>query len=104
MLLALLLMGTDPSPSLQQGVKEMVGKELNDPFSAQYAWQPVKDDYLYCGWVNAKNAFGAYVGYRPFMVIYSVNLKTKKADVDKASLKDFVVTKMCLDHGYRLTR
>lgn len=103
--LALLAATSDsPSRDLQAAIKESVGKQLADPFSAQYDWQPVKDDMLYCGWVNAKNSFGAYTGYQPFMVLYFTGNKSGKAKVVDASMTPTVVSKMCLDKGYRLTR
>lgn len=92
-----------PTPALQTAIKESIGKKLADPYSAQYEWQPVKNEMSYCGWVNAKNQFGAYTGLKPFMVLYSVGLKSKQTKVLSVSLTPAVVTKMCLDDGYRLT-
>jgi len=57
-----------------------------------------------CGWVNAKNGFGAYAGYQPFMVTYFVNEKSQKPTVLAAELEPFVVNRMCLKYGYHLTR
>lgn len=98
---------TSPPPIFtaeqQSAIKEAVGRKLNDPFSAQYEWQPVQDDASYCGWVNAKNAFGAYVGYKPFFVLYSIGAKTNKTTVYTVELDTSIVTKMCGDSGYRVT-
>ncbi|MFC3711261.1 hypothetical protein ACFOMD_01680 [Sphingoaurantiacus capsulatus] len=51
--------------------KEMVARDFRDPASLQ--WRDVRmvehggSDYL-CGEVNGKNGFGAYAGFRPFVV------------------------------------
>lgn len=104
MLMLIALLAAVPSPAMQTAIKEKVGKELSDPFSAQYDWQPVKNEMLYCGWVNAKNGFGAYAGYEPFMVLYSIGNKSGKVSVYSADLKPNIVTPMCIEKGYRLTR
>ena len=39
---------------------------LFDGASARWQWGPRKDADAYRGSVNAKNRFGAYVGWRPF--------------------------------------
>ena len=105
MLMSLLLVSAAVPPApVQSAIKEAVGKELADPFSAQYDWQPVKSEMLYCGWVNAKNKLGAYTGYQPFMVLYSVGNKSGKVSIYSTDLEPHVVTPMCLKEGYRLTR
>lgn len=53
-------------------VKAAVKAELKDPQSAQFrGLKPLKDDegkvYGYCGWVNAKNSYGGYVGESFFL-------------------------------------
>lgn len=39
--------------------------QLKDGASARWRFEPVRAD-LVCGYVNAKNSFGAYVGWQPF--------------------------------------
>ena len=47
--------------------------QLKDPDSAQFTGIVVAAEHgLVCGWVNAKNSFGGYVGYRPFFVMGDV--------------------------------
>lgn len=104
MLLLLALVGSQPPAAVQTAVKEAVGKELADPFSAQYDWQTVKSEVAYCGWVNAKNQLGAYTGYQPFFVLYAVNAKSGQAKVYDVDMEPNIVTPMCLRNGYRLTR
>ncbi len=93
-----------PVPKVQAAIKEAIGRELKDPFSAQYDWQPVKSDMVYCGWVNAKNSYGAYDGYKPFMVLYMIGNKSGVAKVLSTEMAPHVVTPMCLKEGYRITR
>lgn len=104
LLFASALIGNVPPAPIQAAFKEAVGKELADPYSAHYDWQPIKDEVVYCGWVNAKNQFGAYTGYQPFLALFAVNEKTRKAMVLSAELRPFIVTKMCADKGYQVTR
>lgn len=102
-MLILLAAATLPGPPVQTAIKEAVGRELNGPFSAQYDWQPIKNDTVYCGWVNAKNPFGAYAGYKPFMVLYAIG-KSGKVIIAQTELSPVVVNSMCPQNGYRLTR
>ncbi len=40
---------------------------LRDADSARFRWLPFDPSKShYCGWVNAKNAFGGYTGFQPF--------------------------------------
>lgn len=47
--------------------KKLVAQGLRDPSSAQFR-DVGKSDQAVCGEVNGKNAFGAYVGFRHFIV------------------------------------
>lgn len=47
--------------------------QLRDPWSAEFedlelAYSPVYDSWFVCGRVNAKNGFGAYLGFRQFAI------------------------------------
>lgn len=59
---------------LKKAVEQSVGELLNDPYSAKYTHDRVsmrsQTVGTVCGTVNAKNAFGAYVGKRPFTAIF----------------------------------
>ena len=52
-------------------VKKAVSKNLKDPYSARYRGivaSRVNDwPITVCGWVNAKNSYGAYTGDAPFI-------------------------------------
>lgn len=68
----------EPPAALKRAVEAQIGRQLRDPYSAVY-------EYLYygplnvCGLVNAKNAFGAYVGNQRFYTIY---VKDKSGNFD----------------------
>jgi hypothetical protein len=56
--------------AMKQTIKSAVGRKLIDSVSAVYKWPNENiNGAAYCGWVNSKNGFGAYTGFRPFMVI-----------------------------------
>jgi hypothetical protein len=47
--------------------EEAASRELKDPQSAQFRDVTIRDRTV-CGEMNAKNAYGAYVGFEPFHV------------------------------------
>jgi hypothetical protein len=55
-------------------IATLVQAELKDPESARFRWPRLRDPsgLSYCGWVNAKNALGGYVGFRPYKVAASI--------------------------------
>jgi hypothetical protein len=59
-----------------EAAKKVVADTLKDPESARFsdlyaiAGENAKPgEYAVCGRVNAKNSYGGYVGYRPFLVM-----------------------------------
>ena len=53
--------------------KSLVADRMRDPEATRfkdeiYAYQTSYGDYIVCGTLNAKNAMGGYVGYKPFYV------------------------------------
>lgn len=68
--------------------KSKVSMKMKDPDSAQFRdivhvapHGTLKTD-LVCGWVNAKNSFGGYVGFRRFVTFGdSALIETGKGDV-----------------------
>lgn len=46
--------------------EDQVRALLRDPDSAKFKGVKETGHYSFCGWVNAKNAFGGYAGYQPF--------------------------------------
>jgi hypothetical protein len=68
-----------PPVGYESGIKALFAASLKDPYSAVYTFQrPVRSwffdetqmNWAVCGTLNAKNAFGGYVGARPFAVFY----------------------------------
>jgi hypothetical protein len=58
-------------PTEQKLISDRIGVRLNDPRSAQYRWPGVRFETRtqegllpYCFFVNAKNLYGGYVGFR----------------------------------------
>lgn len=52
--------------------KTVVADEMKDPGSAQFRGVFTYRDLMVCGEVNAKNAFGGYVGFKRFVSFLSV--------------------------------
>lgn len=58
-----------PPLALQNQIKADLEARMLDGKSARILWQPMRDDRIYCGFVNGKNSYGAYTGYRLFYVM-----------------------------------
>ncbi|CAM5385783.1 hypothetical protein RLIN73S_02846 [Rhodanobacter lindaniclasticus] len=55
--------------SVIEQAEAAVASKLKDPESAHFTDVTISDKgNLVCGWVNAKNSFGGYAGFRPFVV------------------------------------
>lgn len=71
LLLAAGVSGAAQARELNAAEKEVIADavrdQLKDPDSAQFKWGELKSA-SYCGLVNAKNAYGGYTGFSPFMV------------------------------------
>lgn len=56
----------------QKAVMALAEGDLFDAESARWRWPDyVEGRKVYCGYLNAKNRMGAYVGFKPFMVYLS---------------------------------
>lgn len=75
-----------------------VERQLRDPKSAQYGTVTVRDfgngDVIVCGQVNGKNAFGGYVGERPF--VYAGGRVTL-IDINAVSAADAALFARCVN-------
>jgi hypothetical protein len=66
---------TAPTPAILEALKATAAKSFKDPYSAKWerlqrATRPnVKGGPtdVVCGYVNAKNSYGAYIGAKPFL-------------------------------------
>ena len=54
-------------------IKSRVGQNLKDAESARWSLPERRHWVHYCGWVNAKNGFGAYAGWTPFHALVVKN-------------------------------
>lgn len=55
-----------------EDAKSRIAFKMKDPESARFADVSVNmtgKTPLVCGWINAKNSFGGYVGFKPFYVL-----------------------------------
>lgn len=57
------------SPDLQAKVRTYFDNALRDGPSARWRWEKLKGGKVVCGYVNAKNALGAYSGWSPFVFV-----------------------------------
>lgn len=53
-------------PTISSEVEDTVAANLRDPSSAEFL-DVIEGSTATCGEVNGKNAFGAYVGFKPFV-------------------------------------
>lgn len=76
--------GSPPTGDWRSVAKAWFLKELKDPFSAQYQFSEPTPGYawweghFFVGWevlvqVNAKNSFGAYIGFQPYLLLFRNN-------------------------------
>jgi hypothetical protein len=63
-----LALGQVPPPEFEQQVRADMVTRLVDAESARYIFPEVRNDALYCFWLNARNRNGGYVGYMPVQV------------------------------------
>lgn len=75
-----------------RAAKSAVTEQLKDPDSAQFSGLRESSDGKHiCGYVNAKNSFGGYVGERPFFVIKSARFaRLQPADPRKGTDADAI--------------
>lgn len=89
-------------------VKEGVREELKDPDSAKFegivAMKDVKDGGItVCGFVNARNSFGGYVGKKPFFGGFGTKgFVAIRIGGDKTST--LVAYNLCNEYGIYLDR
>lgn len=68
----------------EQAAMEAVKSKLNDPDSAKFRDVKRLGPLNYCGWVNAKNGFGGYVGYSLFFANSKWTIIAPRAASDPA--------------------
>ncbi|MEL7683285.1 hypothetical protein AAG594_03020 [Citromicrobium bathyomarinum] len=87
-------------------IRKAVSRELRDPSSAQFRWNERKKNAVYCGFVNGRNAYGGYVGFTLFYLIYSESrleaYQVKLVDPQGTALDNYVPLTLCEKAGYNL--
>lgn len=83
--------GTDMPEPMRRAMMQKVTHDLKDPSSAQFrgmrSGRPAKGNAVsWCGEVNAKNSYGAYVGFKKFWFASTPSGETSAAIVDPGQL------------------
>lgn len=89
----------------KSSIREAVKRDLKDPDSAKFRWNPNKlHGVAYCGFVNSRNSYGGYVGFSPFMVFFDKRRQIDNVEIadDPDAVMSEAVLKMCLEYGYIL--
>lgn len=93
----------------QKIIQDSVRGGLKDPDSAQFKMPPINEDGapdIYCGQVNAKNSYGGYAGYVPFMSTVTRNggkvTWSSTMLPDSSQFGGVVMQGMCSQKGYSL--
>lgn len=88
-------------------IQESVRGKLKDPDSAKFSMPQVNENgapNVYCGLVNAKNSYGGYTGFTPFMAtLVRTNGEVKGSFAMLPSSSRFgemAMISMCKDKGY----
>jgi hypothetical protein len=86
----------------------MLAQSLKDPASAQWRWalfpKNAEGTVTYCAEVNAKNSYGGYNGFKPFLAVLNVT-KGKITEGAIAAIEDNapqyqgIVPGMCAKEG-----
>lgn len=93
--------GRRPISKLERSaIDREVRDQLNDPYSARITVGPQRTrSGFVCGEVNAKNAFGAYIGRRTFMATLDARGGVQFVRIDDTAAGD--VAYECRSLGYR---
>lgn len=94
-------------------ITEGISRTLKDPGSIQVRWLLFPDlhdknkSVPYCGAMNAKNSYGAYIGFKPFLAqilrkdgkITGAVLVSAPGTYD-ADIREAADREVCFQHGY----
>lgn len=93
-----------PSPKVQAAIKRHAETKLKDAVSAQWKWPAAQGEgKFYCGWINAKNSFGAYVGWTPYAAIIEKDVVTLFRVFGSNAVADDAFKSSCEAQGYNLS-
>lgn len=72
------------TPEMSKAIQDSVRSKLKDPESARFgkiAAGEVEGQTIVCGWVNAKNSYGGYIGMQPFFGYFQINSTKFDAEI-----------------------
>lgn len=79
-------------------IRTAVKRELLDPDSARFRWNPeMLEPEHYCGFVNAKNRMGGYVGFKAFIVDHNA-----EGEITRVSILSGVSRRACTRYDYNI--
>src|SRR4030095_8302593 len=87
---------TDAKASLVQNFKDPASAQFRDTFVIRWD-DKGREVYTLCGEVNAKNSYGAYVGYRPFFVDLLPSGKLSPSTALEPTVSKQLVDKFAMD-------
>lgn len=95
------------TPGEKAAIKAAVDDKLKDPSSAQFKWGKWNRSPYYCAAINAKNSYGGYIGFVPFLALVAFadgkSLGTPfvmLADADPDSPTSRTIRGQCAEGGY----
>ena len=100
---------TGPLPDeARAAVMQSINDKLRDSETARWRWPDVPETsgLTYCGWLNAKNAYGAYTGYRPYAVILDKGAKgwfSRLVSLAEREAVEVIVRSQCAAKGYDMS-
>lgn len=72
--------GGDITDDVRQEIFELVTENFRDPLTSQFRrLHRASKANRYCGEVNTRNMYGAYGGFKPFLVVLEGSVKTVDA-------------------------
>lgn len=94
------------TPTQQKTVRDTVARGLRDPEAARFghytAGKGPKGEIMVCGMVNGKNAYGAYVGERPYDGVLVSDHEFIIMRVAEDELQTRAVYRVCAESGLPL--
>ena len=110
MIEALALALTPLAETDKEVIRTEIRSMVKDPESARFQWIPhignKPDKTIVCGFVNARNGYGGYTGFQPFLArVVRLDGKTiAGAVIASTDARDYIkVRDACATHGIDIT-
>jgi hypothetical protein len=94
-------LASPPSASLQASIRADLESKMRDARSARFIWPDVASPRVYCGFINGRNAMGAYVGYRLFYAITDGG--RIDVQIQGTGIVGDLAPRICADAGYPIS-